>query len=197
MGKSARALGWEFGKTAQEMNLLLKEYGYLEGEPGAYGLSEKGQRFGSEQYNDNGYGGYAHRGWETRTWNDDLEEALRADMAAHPDGLPTATPQLVEAGAESTTATKLPPATDSETLSSLPNSEEPYEVVYDGEPNDTAVDGKTLLIAGGIVVGAVLVWRFGPRVWRNHVKPTVEKVRTKFSRSKPVEVEGEAEEPTE
>src|SRR5690606_8510310 len=83
MGKSARIIGWEdFGLNARDMNALLKEHGYLYGEPGAYGLTEKGARYGDEQHNENGYGGFAHRSWETRTWNDDLADALKADIAA-------------------------------------------------------------------------------------------------------------------
>ena len=46
MGKSARVLGWEFGRNAREMNALLKQQGYLDGEPGAYGLTEKGKQYG-------------------------------------------------------------------------------------------------------------------------------------------------------
>jgi hypothetical protein len=66
MRKSARVLGWEFGRTAREMNELLREHGYLYGNPGAYGLTEKGQQFADEQYHSRGTGGYAHynRSWE-------------------------------------------------------------------------------------------------------------------------------------
>lgn len=87
MGKSARVLGSEFSRTAHEMNVLLKDYGYLYGSPGAYGLTEKGQRYAEEQFHDNGYGGFAYRGWETRTWNDETAAALTADMEANPGGL--------------------------------------------------------------------------------------------------------------
>jgi hypothetical protein len=38
MGKSARLLGYELGKSPREMNVLLKAHGYLYGEPGAYAL---------------------------------------------------------------------------------------------------------------------------------------------------------------
>ena len=43
MKKSARILGQEFGLTAQEMNFVLKEEGYLEGEPGNYTVAEIGR----------------------------------------------------------------------------------------------------------------------------------------------------------
>lgn len=172
MGKSARVLGWEFGKTAQEMNLLLKDYGYLEGEPGAYGLTDKGKQFGDEQYNENGYGGYAHRGWETRTWNDDLAGALRADMEAYPDGPPE-------------------PTNETEQESSAEDEDE-YVVVYDDGPDDAPeLDGKTMLILGGVAVSALLVWRYGPPLWKNHIKPAAVKVRDRFTKSKPDSERGE------
>lgn len=72
MGKSARVIGWEFGKSAREMNALLKEHGYLDGQPGAYELTEKGSRYARERYEHRGVGGYAHynRDWTTRSWNE-------------------------------------------------------------------------------------------------------------------------------
>lgn len=46
MSKSATRLGEEFGNSyGRKMNQLLKKYGYIEA-PGAYGLTEKGSRFG-------------------------------------------------------------------------------------------------------------------------------------------------------
>src|SRR3954447_9438327 len=89
MGKSARVLGWEFDRSAREMNELLKAHGYLYGNPGAYGLTEKGQQFADEQYHSRGTGGSAHynRSWETRTWNDETAAALKADMEADAGGV--------------------------------------------------------------------------------------------------------------
>lgn len=81
MGKSARILGWEFGKTAQQMNETLHEYGYLEGRPGAWRLTAKGESYAEEHSHSTGYGGWAARSWETRTWDDEIVEALRKDMA--------------------------------------------------------------------------------------------------------------------
>ena len=81
MGKSARVLGWEFGKTAQQMNETLHELGYLDGKPGAWRLTEKGASYAEEHSHSNGHGGWAARSWETRTWDDEIVEALRKDMA--------------------------------------------------------------------------------------------------------------------
>lgn len=57
MGKSARILGQQFGKSASEMNKLLMQFGYISGEPGDYELTTKGRRYGQEQYNHRGTGG--------------------------------------------------------------------------------------------------------------------------------------------
>lgn len=87
MGKSARLVGMEIGKTAREMNALLQEHGYLEGSPGDYSLTEKGKKYGSEEHHHRGVGGYSHYNpnWTTRTWDEGIVAALAADMVAdHP-----------------------------------------------------------------------------------------------------------------
>lgn len=43
MRKSARYLGRDVGLNAEEVNVWLKEEGYLEGEPGDYRVTEKGR----------------------------------------------------------------------------------------------------------------------------------------------------------
>ncbi|MFE9775602.1 hypothetical protein ACFYOV_28840 [Streptomyces sp. NPDC005931] len=70
------------------MNELLKLHGYLYGDPGAYGLTEKGQQYAEEKYHSRGTGGYAqyNPSWETRTWSDETSAALKADMEANPGG---------------------------------------------------------------------------------------------------------------
>lgn len=74
MQKSARILGQDYGLTAQEMNLVLKEEGFLDGEPGKYFLTEKGQQYANEQFHKRGTGGYPryNPSWETRTWDDEI-----------------------------------------------------------------------------------------------------------------------------
>jgi hypothetical protein len=78
MRKSARILGQEFGLTSQEMNFVLKEEGYLDGEPGNYFITEKGEKYAEEQDYHRGTGGYAHynRYWTTRTWDDGITDGL-------------------------------------------------------------------------------------------------------------------------
>ena len=78
MRRSARILGQEFGLTAQEMNFVLKEEGFLVGEPGNYTVTEKGEKYSEEQDYHRGNGGYAHynRYWTTRTWDDGITDEL-------------------------------------------------------------------------------------------------------------------------
>jgi hypothetical protein len=78
MRKSARVLGQECGLTAQEMNFVLKEEGFLDGEPGNYTVTENGEKYAEEQDHSRGTGGYSwyNRAWTTRTWDDGIADEL-------------------------------------------------------------------------------------------------------------------------
>lgn len=78
MGKSATVLGRNYGLTAQEMNHILAELGYLDGEPGNWRVSEKGKKYGKEQDYHRGKGGYAYynRYWTTITWDNSITDEL-------------------------------------------------------------------------------------------------------------------------
>lgn len=60
MSLSAKQLGEKIGLNAQEMNTLLKEEGYLSGEPGNYNVTATGDSYVSEKSWSNGYGGMQH-----------------------------------------------------------------------------------------------------------------------------------------
>ena len=81
--KSASALARQLGLDAQELNFLFKLAGIYDGEPGAWRLTEKGARFATELSHTNGYGGYAHRAWDTIKWDPkvlrelDLSDAVK------------------------------------------------------------------------------------------------------------------------
>ncbi|OEJ43096.1 hypothetical protein AR457_02245 [Streptomyces agglomeratus] len=142
------------------MNELLKDHGYLYGNPGAYGLTEKGQQYAEEQYHSRGTGGYAqyNRSWETRTWNDETAAALKADMEANPEGF----------GAGNS------PTEEDDDLG--------YEPFLDGsgsgsgDDDDPQPSWKGLAI-GGVIVGALLVAPHVKPFWNNKVKPAVKKLR--------------------
>lgn len=80
MTLSARRLGEICGLTAEEMNVLLKEEGFLSGEPGKYDPTEKGKLFVVEKGDDNGYGGYAFRGWDWHEWDERVLEEIDTSM---------------------------------------------------------------------------------------------------------------------
>lgn len=90
--RSVTYLGRPFGLSGQEFNVGLWLAGLLNGEPGAWRITEQGKRFATEHYHENGYGGVAHRSWDTTTWLEtvidevDLSEAgiarLRQFIAA-------------------------------------------------------------------------------------------------------------------
>lgn len=75
-----------------EVNRLLKDQGILYGEPGAYGLTSKGEELGVQRYHDNGYGGVAHVSYETTHFAPSITDVLdsspeklakvRADISA-------------------------------------------------------------------------------------------------------------------
>jgi hypothetical protein len=77
-GLSAAQIGSLIGATAMEVNRLLKNQGFLYGEPGAYGLTPKGEEFGVQRPHDNGYGGAAARSWETTHFDPRITDVLDA-----------------------------------------------------------------------------------------------------------------------
>ena len=85
MTLSAKRLGEKCGLTAEEMNCLLKDEGFLSGEPGNYYPTEKGKIFVSEKGDDNGYGGYAFRGWNWLEWDESLKAGKLLHVPARED----------------------------------------------------------------------------------------------------------------
>lgn len=70
--KSARQLGRMVGMSDREVNLALKDLGYLTGQPGNWQLTNKGAQYAILRHEDNGYGGYAYRGWEWPMWDSSI-----------------------------------------------------------------------------------------------------------------------------
>lgn len=82
MKKSAKQLGDMIGKTAQDVNTLLENNGFLEGNPGNYKFTEKGMQYGEEIEKSNGYGGYANRNWNFKMWDEEVAYQI-GDPDAH------------------------------------------------------------------------------------------------------------------
>lgn len=78
MGVSARILGGDYGLNAQEMNLLLKNEGFLDGDAGDYVVTPKGAPFAIEKDFHRGFGGYDfyNRYWTQRTWDESIKDVL-------------------------------------------------------------------------------------------------------------------------
>lgn len=94
MRKSARLLGKDYGLTAEEMNCLLKQQGYLDGEPGEYWPTEKGKQFASEIFERRGTGGYEryNPSWTKRSW----DESILDELDLSDDALCRAADEVVE-----------------------------------------------------------------------------------------------------
>lgn len=73
---SATKLGALFGLSGQETNVLLKEEGFIEGEPGNYSPTDKGKEYSDELSDDNGYGGYCARGWSWLVWPESILDSV-------------------------------------------------------------------------------------------------------------------------
>ena len=76
MGLSAKRLGEKINLTAEQTNVLLKESGYHEGEPGDYIITDKGRPYMEEKSWDNGHGGYAARGYSYNEWDESIIDEL-------------------------------------------------------------------------------------------------------------------------
>lgn len=73
MRKSARYLGRDVGLNAEEMNVWLKEEGYLEGEPGDYRVTEKGRPYVTQRHWETGspnHAGYVSTSWKEEILNE-------------------------------------------------------------------------------------------------------------------------------
>lgn len=162
MKRSAKDLGWELGKNAQQMNKLFNQYGYLEGEPNAWRVTEKGAPYAEEKPRSNGYGGWAARSWETRLWDESVVDALKKDMVESP-GLQD---EAVDDSVEDTSYAEF-----EDDASSLEGKEE---------------FGSNLK---AIIGGAFIVWSVAKKIkpyakpiYDNKIKPAAQQMREKFKK---------------
>lgn len=70
MRKSARYLGRDVGLNAEEVNVWLKEEGYLEGEPGDYRVTEKGRPYATQRHWETGSSN--HAGYVSTSWKEEI-----------------------------------------------------------------------------------------------------------------------------
>jgi hypothetical protein len=160
MKKSARILGQEFGKNAQEMNKLFNEYGYLEGKPGAWKVTEKGEQYAEERPRSNGHGGWAARSWEERVWDESVVDALKKNMAESPE----LQDEVVDDSVEDTSYVEF------EDDSSSPEGKEEYGSNF-----------KAML--GGVFLVYSVFKQLKPYakpIYNNRIKPAAQQMRDKF-----------------
>lgn len=81
MRKSARMLGKILKLTAEEMNQVLLKNGFLEGEPGKYVLTEKGEKYAIMDMEHSGTGGSLcyNRYWEWLMWDEAILDHIKVD----------------------------------------------------------------------------------------------------------------------
>ncbi|MFG3047287.1 hypothetical protein ACGFZR_20445 [Streptomyces sp. NPDC048241] len=168
VGKSATILGREMGRTGQQMNELLYMYGYLDGRPGAYFLTPKGEQFGTEKDHDRGNPGSLsyYRQWTTITWNDETLPALLWDME---NTSPRPAPSRYEGEDDREVAENAEPAVDQE---------------QNGSDVRAAV-ALAVIMAG--TTAAAMASPYVQRWWRETARPSVSRVRRKLSRKQPPE----------
>lgn len=141
-GLSARGIGKQIGATDVEVNCLLKDQGFLYGEPGAYGLTPKGKEFGVQQVHDNGYGGYAFRSWETTHFDPSITEVLDSS----PERLAQAREGILARKQAQSAARKVAQAEAETHFQAFQASKEPAKI-------ENEIDSqKVWLIIAGIVV---------------------------------------------
>jgi len=164
--ESATLLGRAHGLTGAEMNYLLKEEGFLYGEPGAYGVTPKGEPYANQKDHHRGTGGYSwyNRYWDTRSWDPRILDDI--------DLSPGRRREVQEGAAEQRRARAAARAAEQDALKQP--SIEPTE----GGP--AGVDGRALLLVAGIIVLGVGAYKLGrtaiPR-WRAERAGRAERLR--------------------
>lgn len=170
MGKSARVLGQDYGLTSQEMNFVLKEEGFLDGEPGNYFVTEKGKKYAEEQDHSRGTGGYSwyNRAWTTRTWDDGVSDEL--------DITDDRKEEIRQAMSIAKQKIKVPENEDLAIKSDI----------YSNDETDTEDSniGKLVLDIGALLLaiyGCYKAYPYIKRWWNNKALPFLNKVKDKFT----------------
>ena len=172
MWKSDRILGEDLDLNSQEMNQLLKDQGFLEGDPGAYVVTEKGAPFAKETDFHRGPGGYSwyNRDWTQRTWDESIKDALDTS----PESCQAARDAVAEARRLKWDAIKAERAEADVTFrASRPDLfpiEKHESAISDSTDSENGLSG--LAVAGIIAGGAALLAGIGYGVYKAvpHVK---------------------------
>lgn len=147
--RSARVLGDQLGLNAMEVNLLLRHEGILEGEPGAYGLSDNGREYAGERYVETG----PRSGYDLITY----EPKIIDDLDTSPERL-----QQVRAEASAILRDRRE-SRKANAIDLWPNS--PHNPDNQNNVTSEGVDPRAV-VAVMLVVGAAAygIWKAAPRV---------------------------------
>lgn len=170
MVMSASMLGERVGLNGQEMNYILKEAGFLSGNPGEYDITEKAKPFVVEKDFHRGTGGYSiyNQYWTTRKWDESILDDLNLDqtnLSEVRNAVANDRRLKREAGL----------AVQDVVIPSVP------ELVAKEEKKTLKIEGKNLLIIGGVIVVAAAtgyaIYKSIPHVkrwWKTKIKHETE-----------------------
>lgn len=189
MRKSARLLGLDYGLTAQEMNYVLKEKGFLEGNPGGYSITEQGQPFAEEQDFHRGTGGYAQYNprWTTRSWDESIANELDiTDTLKH-----EARAAIAESKRQQWDEIKAARAeADARFLASRQSDDYDSDdgAVHDASSSDEDSDALGIaIIIGGLLAIGYGVYKASPVVinwWKTKVSPKIKEKKLTTGKGK-------------
>jgi hypothetical protein len=163
--RSARVMAEGHGLTAEQMNILLKDQGFLEGDPGAYRVTSKGEPFAAERI-ESSSGGDPSRNpsWGMRTWSPELEDELDLSPERKREVREIASDQRrqrAEQRAAAAAAAAAPSAADDS----------------DTDGSGLQIDPlKTAAVVTALFVAGVAIWKGAPhakRLWREKAAPGI------------------------
>jgi hypothetical protein len=173
MGKSSRVLGQEYGLNAQEMNFVLKEEGFLDGEPGNYTVTEKGEKYAEEQYHSRGTGGYSwyNKSWTTRTWDDKITDEL--DIT---DDRKKEIRQSISIAKQKVNKTE-----DEVIAIECDNNSNEDADTADANNGARVKAVRNLLLAVGVIYGIYKATPYIRRLWNDKAVPSLNKIKNKVT----------------
>ncbi len=189
MRKSARILGQDYGLTAQEMNYVLREKGFLAGNPNDYSVTEQGQPFAEEQDFQRGTGGYAQYNpcWTTRSW----DESITNELDVTDDLKNKAHAAVAESRRQQWDDIKVARAeADARFLANRQSDDydSDDDAIYDASSSDDDSGAlRIVLIVGGLIVIVYSVYKASPVVinwWKTRVSPKIKEKKQTTGKDK-------------
>lgn len=155
-GLSATEIGSRIGASAMEVNRLLKDQGFFYGEPGAYGLTSKGEEFGVQRSHDNGQHGVYHVSYETTHFDPRITDVLDSS----PEKLAKVRADISADRQAQRAARKIAEAEEDANFQASRADKEAAETQYEIDPNKVVILVVGILAAIGtaVVVTKSIEW---------------------------------------